>query len=130
MLSSSLLRNSQGTALGIIIMGSNSHCLSLCPTVNSNKVLPVIAASLKLFSRVIRVRNITWWQRSDHTDIIDCFACCKHCELNSSLISRQILCRCLYATLQGAVPRLPVSDCCEPLPLLLMHCKLSEWLKH
>ena len=60
---SSLLRNSQATALGIIIMGSNSHylslSLSLCPTVNNNKVVPVIAAFLKLFPRVICVRNIT-----------------------------------------------------------------------
>ena len=54
--------------------------VSLCPTVNINKVVPVIAAFLKLFPRVIRVRNITWWQRLDHTDVIDCFASCKHCE--------------------------------------------------
>ena len=32
-----------------------------------------------------------------------------------------ILCRCVYVTLQGLVPRLPVSDCCDPLPLLLMN---------
>ena len=53
MLLSSLLHNSEGTALCVIIS------LSLFPKVNNNEVVPVNAALLKLFSRMTLVRNIT-----------------------------------------------------------------------
>ena len=74
-----LLSNSQGTTLGMIIMESNTlYPFSQLSTVI--KSVPVIAVLLKLFPRMLCVRNITWWRRWDATYIID----------------TMILCRCLY----------------------------------